>query len=333
MIHVALCFNDASGVYHHHVYTVLVSLFENRRRPDNVLGVHLVSDESFTPTMRRSFQDLCAAYGHELHVHTVSPSAIPLEHFQHITANSFGVAALYRCMLHEILPLGRVIYLDCDVIFQCDIADLADEVTEDSALAACLYTPGAAEAARAVARHEHTPGFTINTGVLFMNLARLRELSKHGNIFFAELDRLAAQYELSYPDQDAINALVTRNILSLQVLPSKFNYMMSMHGDCLPPRDLQDKILHFCGAKPWKEYLPGMMYYYKYFMLTPWAEEFFSLMLQSGGGALQRGWWRILSRPVRRHPRGANRLHEVCTHPLLFFARRLFPKRYRKNIR
>lgn len=57
---------------------------------------------------------------------------------------------------------------------------------------------------------------------------------------------------LLYPDQDALNLLFRR--LPLHWLGERFNYQLHVAGRwLLPPGQLEGRLLHFCGRKPWCE--------------------------------------------------------------------------------
>jgi lipopolysaccharide biosynthesis glycosyltransferase len=164
-------------------------------------------------------------------------------------------ATYYRLGLPKILPasIGRVIYLDCDLIVKRDIGDLWSRDLHDYAVGA-VYDSGAdVDAFAARWGLDPAPGAYLNAGVLLIDLNQVR---KEG-IFDAALEFLKAnRAELPFMDQDALNYVLWRNWLRLEpewnVQRSMLfaNWSKQVPAPMLPQG--RPAIVHFTGdQKPW----------------------------------------------------------------------------------
>ena len=142
----------------------------------------------------------------------------------------------YRLLAARLLPdsLGRVLYLDPDILVINPLRPLWETDLEGNLFAAAAHT-GKTELANSVNRMRLNSGSDYyNSGVLLMDLAAAR-----GEIDPEELFRYAAGHklELLLPDQDLLRSSGVRDL----------QWVMG-----------HTAVLHFCGkAKPWK---PGYVY-------------------------------------------------------------------------
>jgi lipopolysaccharide biosynthesis glycosyltransferase len=191
----------------------------------------------------------------------------------HITLDSY-----VRLFLPEILgpEVGKLLYLDCDLLVCADIAELWNTDLGNQILGA---VPDAfSEDHVSLGFEEHETYF--NAGVLLIDLRRWRS---------SNLTERAVEYirtnktVLRHHDQDAINGVLRRNILPL---PLKWNFT-PRHADADPSVlnltrsefmaiRRNPGIVHFAsGFKPW---LPGAephykKRYYRYRALTLWEDH------------------------------------------------------------
>ena len=129
---------------------------------------------------------------------------------------------LMRCALTKILPKENlVLWLDCDTIVDADISELF-EINMDAYYYAGVLEP----------QKSHVNGY-INTGVLLVNLDKLRE-----DEFEDELIDYINTTNLSFPDQDAINRL---SQFQIRYISGKYNVSpFTEQSD-------EKKIYHFAG--------------------------------------------------------------------------------------
>lgn len=279
MIHCAICFHNTGQLYQA-AYVALLSCFANTSSP---LHVHMVVDDSVKP-YHALFEELCAAHGHRLTIHPAP--AVPdsvLELFHDGSVGKYTAASLYRLCLHEIIDADKVIYFDCDIVFERDIADL-DAIDVERAWMAATHDPERPWSMRKRGYYLKRLGIAedryFNSGVLVLNLKKLREVSQSspdGNVFWTCYRELAARHpNLPYAiyDQDMLNAMLSNDHERLILADASFNYELCLlKRRCLPLDSLRGKILHFPALKPWQKFFPAHMVYWKYFARTPWGGE------------------------------------------------------------
>lgn len=279
MIHCAICFHN-TGQFYQAAYVALLSCFANT---SSALHVHMVVDESVEPH-HAVFEELCAAHGHRLTIHPAPP--VPdsvLSLFRNNTVGNYTTASLYRLCLHDLIDAGKVIYFDCDIVFERDIADL-DAINVEGAWMAATHDPARKWSMRKRSYYLKRLGIAedryFNSGVLVLNLEKLREASlssPDGNVFWTYYRELAARHpNLPYGiyDQDMLNAMLSNDRERLVLEDASFNYELCLlKRRCLPLDALRGKILHFAALKPWQKFFPVHMVYWKYFARTPWGDE------------------------------------------------------------
>lgn len=188
----------------------------------------------------------------------------------------YTIAASYRLLLPTLLPkYDKVLYIDCDMVFQSNLAelyrttDLADN-----------YLAGVFEATLDF-QHEHmkavgcVPGSYINSGLLLMNLAALRR----DNMVPQFLE--AAKVEgLEFPDQDVLNQLCRGKIVGLPpywnsirtfLLPQYKRFFLTYYTE-QDWQDVQRKgNIHYTGAKPWNTFTVAFGLWWRYYDQLPTA--------------------------------------------------------------
>jgi len=237
------------------VVTLLKSILFYRRNP---LHFHFISDKQARkilthltstwkiPQVRFRF------YNAEDVVDDVS--WIPNKHYS-------GVYGLLKLTLPKILPksLDKVIILDTDVTFATDIGKLWTLFENfDTSQALGLvenqsdwYIPG-----KLWKNHRPWPalGRGLNTGVILMDLSKLRKQSWSQTWRTVAENDLVTQLSTSLADQDVLNAVLRRQSDLLYHLPCKWNVQMSdnslsdtlcyhsKHGDTV-------NVIHFNSPK------------------------------------------------------------------------------------
>lgn len=158
-----------------------------------------------------------------------------------------GISAYYRLKLASLTDVDKIIYLDSDIVvldnilslWRYDINDYFIGAIEDKYSDLMGYRVGLSE-----------NDIYINSGVLLMNLKKIREENIE-NLFFEKL-RLPNN---DYSDQDVINDLCKEKIL---FLPLKYNLMLTTDDPSSFPKRRNEYnnslkapvILHY-SIKPW----------------------------------------------------------------------------------
>lgn len=278
MIHCAVCFHDSGSMYKT-VYCALLSCFEHASEH---VHVHVLIDDSVIP-YKHWLEELCASFHNPVtfyeNVHV--PDDI-VNQFEGGVVGGYTKASLFRMCLHEQLPedVEKVVYFDCDIIFERDVADLWNMELGDAWMIAA-HDPERVWSARKKkyyleALHIEEDRY-FNSGVLLMNLKALREASKEENVFWQAYRRGASYFStLKFPvfDQDLLNYMLSGDRDRLKLVDSSYNYELCLFDRrFLRLKELEGKILHFPSLKPWQKFFPAQLEYWKYFIKSPWRDE------------------------------------------------------------
>jgi len=254
-----------------------------------------VLDGGISPANRRRLQRVIRPVGDRFRLEFIRPDAgwlkdLPLR-------SIWGPTVYYRYRMHRSLPpdIGRVLYLDCDMVVRRDLTDLytADlggrpvGAAPDKYLReAPLRVPGWPADARDY----------FNAGMLLVDLAAWKA-SGCWESMRALLHRHADDYAI--PDQDAFN-LACRG--KIRELPFAWNYQVTATPADDPP--VEPRVVHFVGdLKPWNFWNahPLRRCYRQARRLTPWRFHPYEFRHAHKGLVIQGGRIlpEILKRPLR----------------------------------
>lgn len=165
---------------------------------------------------------------------------------KHLTLGAYA-----RLFLHELLPeVERVLYLDADLLVRADLSRWENIALGEAALAAaatpdvpCFDHPSESLIQELPEIPGNTPYF--NSGVMVLNLRRLRELSAT-RLYQA----MAARISCRNGDQSILNAVFHGQWLPL---PAHWNCIAPLHPSYRLYEDRRNAIWHFLGPnKPWQ---------------------------------------------------------------------------------
>ena len=171
----------------------------------------------------------------------------------------------YRIFAAKYLPetLDRVLYLDPDVIVNGSVKELYRLPLDEYYFAAASHNGPLLRRVNGIRLDMDEDGLYINSGVLLMNLKRLRAEQDFEEVFqFVEKRRRF----LVLPDQDIISSLYGSKIFALD--PFRYNMterLYMLHAPFEKDLDLDwvrrhSVIIHYCGRnKPWKENYFGQL--------------------------------------------------------------------------
>lgn len=258
MIEIALALQDKDGKYAEHAGVVLASVFHHTK---SRINVHILHDASLTVDNKRKLTKLTTKYKHTINFHAIT---LP-EDMQHVIANisSIGIwtqACMYRLLLPALIPVDKIIYLDCDVLVNMDIAELWQVDLGDKYLGA-IWDQAIMSVAPIVSAKGLNPETYFNSGVILFSLHTIRQ---HSNWYGEMLSFLQTYPDVTMPDQDVLNAVFGGNYLPLDIRFNTFNMTVAN-------LDFHNKIVHFAGdQKCWDKESPGFALYRKFLNLTPW---------------------------------------------------------------
>lgn len=207
-----------------------------------------------------------------------------------------GVETFYRFIIQDALPFyTKVLYLDCDLAVNGDIAELYDTDLDGAAIGAVpdldflgnLNTKNGRTAQYAADQlHMRDPFHYFQTGVLVMDLERMRELHT-----VAEWMEIAQRPGFLHNDQDILNMECEGNVT---YLPYEWNVLHNcgdrMHGifDYAPAADYlgylksrkAPKIVHYAGpdkpwTNPWCDFGP---LFWQYARTTPFSLQTMAML-------------------------------------------------------
>lgn len=231
MIHVCYALHDKNGKYSRLTGTSICSLFANTKA---WVTIHLLHDKTLTGENRQRFIELSRQYVNHIvfynmdelfdidaivqkYVGTARKKGLSLQ---------YSLASLYRLLLMHVLPkdIHRLIYLDSDIVVNCDIQNLWNEEVGENGLAAVpemkIFHWEKANETKAVCND----GFVkferyFNSGVLLLDLDVYRQyptLLKDGLSFLVE------HPTYSCFDQDILNYVFSEHCRLLDVRYNTF---------------------------------------------------------------------------------------------------------------
>lgn len=193
----------------------------------------------------------------------VQAKDIGLEHAP--TTDRYPQEIYYRIFAAQYLPedIERILYLDPDIIVNGSIKELYDMPMDAYYFAAATHNGNFLRKVNGIRLEMAAGGIYVNSGVMLMNLKRLRKEQDLQEVFdFIEKRRKV----LVLPDQDIISGLYGNKILALDTF--RYNMTENLYQLHAPvERELNVEwirknsiIIHYCGRnKPWKELYIGQL--------------------------------------------------------------------------
>jgi lipopolysaccharide biosynthesis glycosyltransferase len=281
LIHVVLAIYDPKGTYSRHAGVVVTSMFEHTKSP---VRVHILHDGTLTDDNRRRFSRTAERFGQEVRFIDVTEPFSKMDSGGGIDkfSKQFTRGSLFRLLIPDLLDIGKVIYMDCDIAVNMDISELWNVPLRSSgcSIAAVIDAPGILDSRKNV--FEKMRAHILNwkwdkyflSGMLLMDLERIRRehnLIREAKIFF---ERFASLFK--YPDQDFLNAAFKEDVLLIE---EKFNKIK----DC--DHNINDAILHY-EIKPWQFLRDSARdkFYWDTFMRSEWNDQWFEALRDLCGG-------------------------------------------------
>lgn len=203
----------------------------------------------------------------------------------------FGIESLYRIVIARLIPdESRALYLDCDTVILGDVEELYNEDLEGAVIGAIPEDFIVDPKKTNIYSVQHHDDFRYcNSGVLLIDLDRYRTLEIEQQVF----DYFSNEYKTlkMFPDQNAINLIMSRVGGGFKYLDLKWNFMPFVKGwrfwDLTNYNRVKSdpKIVHFANeSKP-------VNYYRNIFAPTKWDLKFWKYLLKT------KFWYVILTLP------------------------------------
>lgn len=242
-----------------HLGTALQSLYEHNR--DEEVNTFILSP-GLPPGEEERFQMLAASFDRRINFVDVN-----IEHYRHLHVHSHFSHAIYlRFALPDVVPVDKIIYLDCDILVEANLGPLWDVDVSEHGCAGMAETGVFGEGN--LARIGLVDDIYINSGVLVLNLTfwRTHQVARRCMEWIASFPENAV-----CPDQDAINYVL--HGLKVEI-DEMWNWNPIASAD---PSDMErhpSRIIHFAGpVKPWMRWYDFAMCrrYAAYRGKTPWG--------------------------------------------------------------
>ncbi|GAA0136906.1 hypothetical protein YSY43_37470 [Paenibacillus sp. YSY-4.3] len=301
MVELALAFTDKDGSYAEHAAVVLTSVFLHT---GSQVNVHILHDESLTEENKLRIKQLVTYYNHTVKFYSIvlpHDLAEVVEGAQSV--NTWTLGSMYRLLLPFLHNVGKVIYLDCDVLVNLDIQELWDIDLNGCYLAAARDL-GVAALTDILLPLGLNPDNYFNSGVIVFGLDNIRQNSE----WYEKMKDFLRQYpSTTLPDQDTLNHVYGGNYLQLG---GEFNTFSFSNPDL----DFNHKIVHFAGeTKWWDPASPDFALYQEYLNLTPWIlpEPHFELPPE-----IKVDQWSLMPRLEHEVPELPEDSMQRHTHPM-----------------
>ncbi|MCL2881116.1 MAG: hypothetical protein FWF29_12805 [Treponema sp.] len=245
----------------------MFSIFEHTEAP---VCVHILHDATLTERNRSFFTETAENFAQKIEFHDISTYMGRLgdETIQHAQGKRHSVGTMFRLLIPEVLPLEKVIYLDCDIVIDMDIRELWEIPLDDFSIAGVRDVVNESGLRLGTSNAYRwkligcDPKTYINSGVMLMNLTRIRQkfdLTKQYPPWFNQYKHLADML-----DQDFIN---WRFLGDIKLIDNKFN------NYCGRNNYPGGSIMHAINTKPWNGIDSSGLdrLYWKSYLKTPWG--------------------------------------------------------------
>lgn len=255
---------------------MLTSLLENNR--DSQFHIHIIASELPESGCRALREIVEGKYGQTLSFYF--PDESKLAECSVREHSYISLATYYRVFMGSILPatVGKVLYLDCDLVVNGNISELWQ--TDISSVSVAAVEDMFSNVDEYYGRLQYPRSFSyFNAGVMLVNLDRFRA---------TQLEQRALDFlrnhpdRLKYYDQDLLNTLVHDDKM---LLPHRWNvqdgFLRRRRSERMPAASIErlkkelekPVIIHYTGSKkPWhyKSQHPWRNVYFRYLDMTQW---------------------------------------------------------------
>lgn len=263
-IQIGFGLHDKNGDYSVWVGVTMQSVIEHTGAP---ICFHILHDDTLNDQNREKLVQVATQNGNRIQFHNLGDA------FGDSLKEKMGrytIGSMFRVMLPELLPdISKIIYLDADLLVNRDIKELWDTDIQDYCLAAVpdYSTVNGLETPYPVANQEVPASHYFNSGVLYMNLDRIRA---KGNMHENILNYLEENPSARLLDQDALNAVYGGETFLVDESWNTFTHLIQY----TPGKPLENKLYHFAASTLILYTMSEIdRAYYETICRTPWGEE------------------------------------------------------------
>jgi UDP-glucose/galactose:(glucosyl)LPS alpha-1,2-glucosyl/galactosyltransferase len=243
--------------------------------PGRNVTVHFLYDDRISDRDRSSLEAIVKGAGAEWNAVAVSRDATTRFPY----TSRYGYSAWYRILLPNLLPgIGRVLYLDSDLLILDDLQALYDIELGDYYLAAVTQPT----LAQVLPRLRDTLGLPdadsyFNSGVMTLDLGRLRSTDTVAQVLAFINERRGP---MPWADQDPLNAALHDHRFHLSPRWNLMTPVFELPASMMPWSEADIRaaiadpaVIHFIGEhKPWHYRCrhPYRGRYFEFLAETPW---------------------------------------------------------------
>ncbi len=275
-IHVGFGLHDQDGNYTLWVGVAIQSILNHT---DSNVCFHVMHDSTLSLLNKRKLIQVGNTEQSRILFHFVDASHYDAYKKQ---AGHFSIGTLFRAELPSLIQEAKILYLDADILVNCDLKDLWNINIDNYCLAVVSdYGVSHKEATtKPVEKGEIDRQAYFNAGVLSMNLERIRAKS---NLKEDMLSYIKNHPESIFLDQDALNMIYKNETL---LLDPKWNYFVRAARN--NKEGLKDVIYHYAGTTLCLYTMSEIdLLYFKTLLKTPWKNNTSISILKSNFARLK----------------------------------------------
>ena len=232
-IQVCFALHDNDGTYSSRVAVAMLSVMRKTKSP---ICFHILLDESVDEVNRRRLTKVAKENGAEIKFYVIENSIFQ-KMKNTIFVKRYSLASMYRLLIPNLLKkLNRIIYLDADVMVNCDLTNLWNYDTHGMPISAVVDSGIARGGASAlpiktgmISKEKY-----FNSGVLTMELDKIRSEQNLWDAFFKLYsEHFQSDSKENMPDQDVLNLIFENKV---NYLPENWNILTRierLNGSCL----------------------------------------------------------------------------------------------------
>jgi lipopolysaccharide biosynthesis glycosyltransferase len=245
-INICMSFDD------NYLIPALTTLKSILKHTKSYINLYVLCDNRLSETSRNIVKNNLSNNFNILFV-DVDPGIL---NYMPLNRTYISINTYYRLLIHKLINVDKIIYLDSDLIVADDIRKLWDIDIKEFCIAGVLDEGGVMQSRRL---HLGTKSNYINAGVIILNIKEIKKLYSNPLKSYLETYYYNRKY-ITLQDQDILNIIFKDSIL---VLPLKWN----VNGRIFEVNELDHKyndddvktalkdlgIIHFTDRKkPWK---------------------------------------------------------------------------------
>ena len=204
----------------------------------------------------------------------------------------FSKEAYFRLLIPEVFSaFSRVVYLDCDLVVNRDIADILPPDMGDKLLGAVRDQPILYMSKYITEELRLNDENYFNSGVLVFNIARWNaEITTEK--CFAYI-KTAQPEKLRFVDQDVLNVVCADRVLFLDAAWNYYSFAVLSTDPIFRPflERMGERfyLVHFAGVKPWSHpEMPLSLYFWRYAKNSVFFERILKTMGETAAEELKK---------------------------------------------